>query len=164
MRREVKRNSCFLLTVVSITVLLYSFSACTQIDRTRKTVIACDLMTDELMQSVKDSAIKYGYVPYSLQKLNTIQTVKRVDEGVSVRNIYVDITKDSSVKGVSVFVKTVVYFRQTVDTIYYDETVKRVPDYRSDFVPFLNSLRTLCGEEIPNPDYIKKRQVVPWKR
>ena len=164
MNSMVKRYLFFLMSVATIIVALCPISGCSYIDRNRKTVIRCTLLSEQFMKSVKDSAIAYGFVPYSEQKLHTIQTVKRIDEGVSVRNVFIDIVKDSISKEISVLVKTVVYFRQTVDTIYYDETVKRVPDYKSDFVPFLNSLRGMCGEEIPTPDYVKKRQVVPWKR
>ncbi|HRI31657.1 MAG TPA: hypothetical protein PLQ21_09010 [Candidatus Kapabacteria bacterium] len=83
---------------------------------------------------------------------------------MSVRTVYLDAIADSASTSLTLIVKTVVKFRSNIDTIYYDESVKTIPDNRQDFVPVFNALRTLCQQQIPLQDHQKKRQLVPWKR
>lgn len=161
---KTKTGNRGVIRIMCCIAVIMLFISCRASNIPRTTIIHCSIPSDKLITIVRDSVQKYGFVSYNAIKNNKIETVRRIDDGLSIRNVYLDIIADSTIKGLTLTVKTIVFFRQSVDTMYYDETVKTIPDNRGDFIPVFNSLRSLCNQEIPMPDYIKKRQAVPWKK
>lgn len=132
----------------------------------RPTTIRCQCMckSNTFVMKAADTLSRYGFSSYEQPNNYTLKTVKSIDDGLSVRTIYITAVTDSSASLLTLTVKTIVRFRNNTDTVYYDESIKIIPDNRQDFVPVFNALRTLCKEEIPLQPHQKKRQVVPWKR
>lgn len=165
-RKNMKKNE----GIKRIIHLLYCipafmfFISCSRTNIPRTTIIHCSMPSDKLIAITSDSVMKYGFAPFKAAGRNKIEAVRRIDDGLSIRTVHLDIVADSAIQGLALTVKTITLFRQSVDTTYYDETVKTIPDNRSDFIPVFNALRSLCNQEIPMPDYVKKRQVVPWKK
>ncbi|HRE57713.1 MAG TPA: hypothetical protein PLW09_07805 [Candidatus Kapabacteria bacterium] len=124
----------------------------------------CTCASNEFVSHINDTLHRYGFINYHRPHHYALNTVKNFDDGMSVRTVYLDAIADSASTSLTLIVKTVVKFRSNIDTIYYDESVKTIPDNRQDFVPVFNALRTLCQQQIPLQDHQKKRQLVPWKR
>ncbi len=153
-------------TAAHIVICCCVLLGCIQTRVARPTTLKCKCTCEssELMTHVNDTLSRYGFINYQKPHPYTLNTVKNFDDGISVRTVYLDAVADSASASLTLIVKTVIKFRSTIDTIYYDESVKTIPDNRQDFVPAFNALRTLCKVAIPLQEHQKKRQVVPWKR
>ncbi len=153
-------------TATHIVICCCLLFGCVQNRVARPTTVKCRCVCEssELLAHVNDTLARYGFINYQKPHRYALNTVKNFDDGLSVRTVYLDAIADTASASLTLTVKTVVKFRSTIDTIYYDESVKTIPDNRQDFVPAFNALRTLCKEEIPLQEHQKKRQVVPWKR
>ena len=105
---------------------------------------SCFLSAEEFHNRAKDSLFHYKFSVLS-SSLDSITSIKRIDDGMSNRTIYLRLQYDSLSGEATMFVRTLVRFQGNETEIFLDEKPRLTNDFRSDFRPVLNALRTMCA-------------------
>ncbi|MBI3258461.1 MAG: hypothetical protein HYZ54_03115 [Ignavibacteriae bacterium] len=113
----------------------------------------CGFSTNEFNARAMDTLTEYKFSILSASS-DSITTIKRIDDGMSDRTVYVTVRHDSINGEATMFVRTLVRFQGNETEIFFDEKPRLTNDFRSDFRPVLNALRTMCTP----PSKKKKRK------
>ncbi len=113
----------------------------------------CVLPAEEFHNRAKDTLAHYRFSVLSAS-YDSIVTIKRVDDGMSDRTIHLTLQHDSLNGEATMFVRTLIRFQGTETEVFFDEKPRLTNDFRSDFRPVLNALRTICA---PPPKKKKKK-------
>ncbi len=104
----------------------------------------CGLSTNEFNARAKDTLAEYKFSILSAS-FDSITTIKRIDDGMSDRTIFLTVQHDSANGEATMFVRTLVRFQGNETEIFFDEKPRLTNDFRGDFRPVLNALRSMCA-------------------
>ena len=113
----------------------------------------CALSAEEFHNRAKDSLFQYKFSVLS-SSLDSIASIKRIDDGMSDRTVYLTLLHDSLSGEATMYVRTLVRFQGNETEVFLDEKPRFTNDFRSDFRPILNALRTMCA---PQPRKKRKK-------
>jgi hypothetical protein len=113
----------------------------------------CVLSAEEFNTRAKDTLFQYKFSVLSAS-YDSITTIKRIDDGMSDRTIYLTVKHDTVSGEATMFVRTLIRFQGNETEVFFDEKPRFTNDFRSDFRPVLNALRTMCA---PPPKKKKKK-------
>jgi hypothetical protein len=105
--------------------------------------IPCFLDSQEFTKRAIDTLKFYKFNLVSLDS-GVILTTRRIEDGLSKRNIELSVEYDSVKQEGRMQVKTLIRFQGEDTEIYYDESPRITNDFRSDFKPVLTALRQMC--------------------
>lgn len=103
----------------------------------------CALSAEEFHNRAKDSLFQYKFSVLS-SSIDSIASIKRIDDGMSDRTVYLTLLHDSLSGEATMYVRTLVRFQGNETEIFLDEKPRLTNDFRSDFRPLLSALRTMC--------------------
>ena len=116
--------------------------------------LPCSLTNSDFYSRVQDSLRMYGFHILSMDSVD-IHTIRKVEDGLSVRTVYLSVSKDTTSGEWSMVVRMIVGYHGELTEFYVDEQPRLTNDFRRDFKPALTAIRSMCA---PPPK--KKKKVV----
>jgi hypothetical protein len=114
--------------------------------------LPCSLNSSEFTSRVQDSLRTYGFDLLSMDSLD-IHTIRKVEDGLSVRTVYLSVSKDALSGEWNMVVRMIVAYHGEITEFYIDEQPRLTNDFRRDFKPALTAIRSMCA---PPPKKKKK--------
>lgn len=114
--------------------------------------LPCSLSSSEFTARVQDSLRTYGFDLLSKDSID-IQTIRKVEDGLSFRTVYLSVSKDTTSGEWSMVVRMLVRYHGEITEFYIDEQPRLANDFRRDFKPVLTAIRSMCA---PPPKKKKK--------
>ncbi len=109
--------------------------------------LPCSLTNSDFYTRVQDSLRKYGFHILSEDSV-VIHTIRKVEDGLSFRTVYLSVSKDTLSGEWSMVVRMIVGYHGEATEFYIDEQPRLTNDFRSDFKPALTAIRSMCAPPI----------------
>ncbi|MBK9246760.1 MAG: hypothetical protein IPM69_01260 [Ignavibacteria bacterium] len=116
-------------------------------------ILQCSLSKSEFNSRAQDSLQTYKFHILEADSVK-IQTIRKIEDGLSNRTVYLTLTNDSTTNEWSMIVRTIVTYHGESNEYYMDEKPRFSNDFRRDFRPVLTAIRSMCA---PPPKKKKKK-------
>jgi len=105
--------------------------------------LPCSLSNSEFYNRAQDSLRTHSFHILTADS-SEIRTIRKIEDGLSNRTVYLTLSRDSSSEEWNMVVRTIVAYHGEINEFYIDEQPRLTNDFRRDFKPVLTAIRSMC--------------------